>query len=127
MSNSYEVIYTVGDIAAELGIDRPSQVRRMIEDGRVPFITKIGGSWMLDERSRKFLLKWHPKRRTGLAGQIVSAKMRRAAIKLDPECDVRFREWRQTHPKGWVFGKKAAAAKPVKRRPAKRSTKAKRR
>ena len=101
MSNSRdEAIYTVGDLAGKIGV-RPSHVRRMIDDGRIPFLVKIGGSWMLEERSIQFVLEWHPRLGRGRTGHIAAAAMRTAAGKVDPACKRRRQAWKKAYPQGW--------------------------
>jgi hypothetical protein len=90
---------TVAQVSAELKL---RALRRLIAQGRVPFILKLGCAWMLPPQAVKFLRKHYPdeKRLGGLAGAERSAKLRKLAARLDPECAKRQRAWKQQYPHG---------------------------
>ena len=107
---------TIAEVSAELEL--PS-LRRLVSQGRVPFIIKVGCCWYLPPQSRAFLkkhlvtkAKFNPHGRAGFAaGQIAADKMRSEAAQLDPACKARQAAWFKRYPNGEHNGAKKKSGK----------------
>lgn len=107
MTKADDDIVTSGEVAEQFDRSQ-SQIRRLIEEGRIPYAQKIGNSWVLEPSAIKFLKTWMPRLTTGRSGQRNAAAMREAAGLLDPACLERYAAWAKAYPNGWV-AKRAAS------------------
>ncbi len=104
---------TVAEAVEEL---RLPSLRRLIAQGRVPFIVNVGCAWMLPKESITFLKRSYKqgKRFGGHAGNAKSRRMRRRAAQLDPDCAKRQAAWDKLYPNGAHNGA-AKMSKPKKK------------
>lgn len=111
---------TVREVSGALRI--PS-LGRLINQGRVPFVTKIGCAWMISPKAIAFLREHYcGVRLRGLSGQRQSEAMRREAARLDPQCAAMQRRFARLYPNGLQAGAVQNDNPPRKsRKPRKRS------
>ena len=103
--------HSIEEVASQLA-KAPYAVRRLIEEGRVPFAEKLAGQWMLLPASLAFLREWRDRMmQRGVPGQRAAVEMRTAAAKLDPACKTRTAAWSKAYPRGWAANRKPKAKK----------------